>query len=251
MYRQPAVNTTAGLDRRSPVPLYYQLKQILTSWISSGQFEADSRFPSETELQARFNVSRMTVRRALSDLVAEGFLIREQGRGSFVVRHRLQDQLRRLTSFSEDIRLRGLDTAFRVLFFQAVRDAEVARKMGVPDDEELVCIRRVRSVNGEPFAVQNAYVRHRFCPGIVQKGLVDGSLYRTIEVVYGLRLARAVQTLVAKPADQYEAELLKIAPGQPVLAMERTTYLQDGTSIEWVASSYRGDRYRFTVELSR
>ncbi len=240
-----------SLDRRSPVPLYYQLKEILTSWISSGQFDSDGRFPSETELQARFNVSRMTVRRALSDLVAEGFLFREQGRGSFVVRHRFQDQLRRLTSFSEDILLRGLATTVRFLFFQVVRDAEAARKMGVPDDEELVCIRRVRLVEGEPLAVQSAYVRHRFCPGIVENGLVDGSLYRTLEEVYGLRLGRAIQTLVAKPADQYEAELLEIPPGQPVLVMERTTYLQDGASIECVFSSYRGDRFRFTVELRR
>jgi len=95
------------LDRKSPVPLYYQLKEIFRSWISDGKFDSDGRFPSESELQERFGVSRMTVRRALSELVHEGFLVREQGRGSFVVKPRVKDELRRLTSFTEDMRLRG------------------------------------------------------------------------------------------------------------------------------------------------
>jgi len=82
MYKQVVVETTAGLDRRSPVPLYYQLKEIFRSWITAGKFDSGGRFPSESELQERFGVSRMTVRRALSELVHEGFLVREQGRGS-------------------------------------------------------------------------------------------------------------------------------------------------------------------------
>jgi len=239
------------LDRRSPVPLYYQLKEIFRSWIISGEFGENGRFPSESELQERFGVSRMTVRRALSELVNEGFLIREQGRGSFVVRPRVQDQLRRLTSFTEDMQLRGLATESRILDFRLVHDEEVARKMEIPQDEELVQLRRLRLVEGEAIAIQNAFIRHRFCPGILERGLLEGSLYKTLEESYGLRLGRAIQTVEAKPADEYEARLLALEIGQPVLVLERLTFLADGNPIEYVRSIYHGDRYRFTVELVR
>ncbi len=239
------------MDRRSPVPLYYQLKEIFRSWIISGEFGENGRFPSESELQERFGVSRMTVRRALSELVNEGFLIREQGRGSFVVRPRVQDQLRRLTSFTEDMQLRGLATESRILDFRLVHDEEVARKMEIPQDEELVQLRRLRLVEGEAIAIQNAFIRHRFCPGILERGLLEGSLYKTLEESYGLRLGRAIQTVEAKPADEYEARLLALEIGQPVLVLERLTFLADGNPIEYVRSIYHGDRYRFTVELVR
>lgn len=239
------------MDRGSPVPLYYQLKEIFRSWISAGDFDSGGRFPSESELQERFQVSRMTIRRALSELASEGFLVREQGRGSFVVRPRVQDQLRRLTSFTEDMQLRGLSTESRTLDFRVVQDEEVAKKMEISVDEELVNLRRLRLVEGEPIAVQNAFIRHRFCPEIVERGLQDGSLYKTLEEGYGLRLGRAVQMVEAKPADEYEAKLLGLGVGQPVLVLERLTYLVDGEPIEYVRSAYRGDRYRFTVELGR
>jgi len=239
------------LDRSSPVPLYYQLKEIFRSWISSGKFDSDGRFPSESELQERFGVSRMTLRRALSELVHEGFLVREQGRGSFVVRPRVQDQLRRLTSFTEDMQLRGLPTESRILDFRVVRDEEVAGKMEIPEDEELVQLRRLRLVANEPVALQNAFIRHRFCLGLVDRGLIARSLYKTLEEGYGLRLGRALQTVEAKPGDEYEARLLGIEVGQPVLVLERITYLRDGEPIEYVRSAYRGDRYQFQVELPR
>ena len=240
-----------SLDRTSPVPLYYQLKEIFRSWIAAGDFDQDGRFPSEAELQQQFKVSRMTIRRALSELVQEGFLVREQGRGSFVVRPRVQDQLRYLTSFTEDMRLRGLPTESRILDFRVVHDEEVARKMDIPEEEELVQLRRLRLVEGEAIAIQNAFVRHRFCLGILQRGLVGGSLYRTLEEGYGLKLGRALQMVEAKPADEYEARLLEMEASQPVLILERLTYLVTGEPIEYVRSSYRGDRYQFIIELLR
>lgn len=239
------------LNRESPIPLYYQLKEMLRSWITAGKFDTSGQFPPERELVERYGVSRMTVRRALSELVNEGLLIREQGRGSFVVRPRVQEQLRRLTSFTEDMKLRGFPTKSKITDFQLVTDEAVANKMEIPVDEELVRLQRIRFVKNEPIALQTSFVRYQFCPGLVENGLVQGSLYKTLEEQYGLRLGRALQTIEAKPADEYEAKMLKVDLGQPVLSLERLTYLQDGQSIEYVRSTYRGDRYRFTVELQR
>ena len=248
-YKQ--VTTLGSLDRQSPIPLYSQLKEILRSWITSGKFDSDGCFPSERELQERYGISRMTVRRTLSELVNEGFLIREQGRGSFVVKTRMQEQLRHLTSFTEDTEQRGLSSEAKVLDFQIIVDTEVAEEMGISEDEELIRLQRIRMVEGEPLALQTSFIRHSLCPGLVEQGLLGGSLYKTLEAGYGLRLGRARQTFEAKPADEYEAELLEIDVGQPVLVLERLTYLHDGTPIEYVRSTYRGDRYRFTVELAR
>ncbi|MEM1867625.1 MAG: GntR family transcriptional regulator [Thermosphaera sp.] len=168
-----------------------------------------------------------------------------------MVRSRVQEELRRLTSFTEDMRSRGLSTDSRILVFQVVFDREAAQKMGVSESEELVQLRRLRFVEGEAIAIQNAFLRHRFCPGIVDRGLDGGSLYRTLEKTYGVALGRALQTVEAKPADDYEAEMLSMRPGQPVLVLERLTYTSSGEPVEYVRSSYRGDRYRFVVELAR
>ena len=239
------------LRRDSPVPLYHQLKQILRSKITAGEFDSDGQFPSERELVERYKISRMTARQALSELVNEGLIIREQGRGSFVVQPRVQDQLRRLTSFTEDMQLRGLPIISKITDFQVVTDEAVAAKMEIPADEELVRLQRIRFVKREPIALQTAFIRHQFCPDLAEQGLVDGSLYKTLEERYGLRLGRAVQTIEAKPADEYEEKMLKVKIGQPVLGLERLTYLQNGQPIEYVCSTYRGDRYRFMVELGR
>jgi GntR family transcriptional regulator len=239
------------LDRESPVPLYHQLKEILRAKITAGEFDSDGEFPSERELVERYKISRMTARQALSELVNEGLIIREQGRGSFVVQPRFQDQLRHLTSFTEDMQLRGLPTESKIIDFRVVTDEAVAAKMEIPPDEELVQLQRIRSVKGEPIALQTAFIRHQFCPNLVEQGLVGGSLYKTLEERYGLRLGRAVQTIEAKPADEYEEKMLGVKIGQPVLGLERLTYLQNGQPIEYVRSTYRGDRYRFQIELLR
>lgn len=170
-----------NLDWRNPVLLYYQLKGIFRSWISPGNFDSGGRFPSESELQEQFGVSRMTIRRALSELVNEGFWVREQGRDSFVAQPRMQEQLGPLTSFTEEMHQRGLPTESNVLNFQAVVDEEVTQKMGIPADEELVRLRRVRLVQRESIVLQTNFVWHRFCPGLVEGGLVDGSLYKALE----------------------------------------------------------------------
>jgi len=240
-----------SLDPHSPIPLYYQLKQILHSWIVTGKYESKQRFPSERELQELYDVSRMTIRRALSELVNEGFLVREQGRGSFVIKPRLQDRLGSLTSFTEDMNQRGLSTRAKVVFIQVVLDKEVAQKMSIPPEEELVKLQRVRSVGREPLALQTAFIRHSFCPGLVERGLDSGSLYKTLENVYGLEIGHAQQVFEAKPADEYEARMLNINVGFPVLLLERLTYLHNRAPIEYVRSAYRGDKYRFTVELKR
>jgi len=241
----------ARLERQSPVPLYHQLKGILRSWITGGMYESGQKFPTESELEQRFGISRMTVRRALTELTSEGFLVRQRGLGSFVAKTRVQDRLQRLTSFTEDMREQGLESSSEILEFQVLHDNDVANRLGISVDEELVQLSRIRRLDGEPLALQTSFLRHSFCPGIADAELVNDSLYRTLEERYNLLLGDAIQTAEAKPADEYESSNLMIRIGYPVLVLERLAYLQNGEPIEYVRSAYRGDRYRFRVELSR
>jgi len=146
---------------------------------------------------------------------------------------------------------RGLPTRAKVVLIQVVLDKEIAQKMSIPPEEELVKLQRVRSVGREPIALQTAFIRHSACPDLVEHGLDSESLYKTLENVYGLEIRHAQQTFEAKPADEYEARMLNINVGFPVLLLERLTYLLSGEPIEYVRSVYRGDKYRFTVELKR
>ncbi len=193
----------------------------------------------------------MTIRRAVSELVGERYLYREQGRGCFIACPRMEHELGRLTSFTEDMRVRSLHTTARILSFDVVKDSDVASRLGVPHEEELVRLVRVRSILNEPAALQTAYILRSVAHDLVDTELLDGSLYTTLESVYGLRIGHAEQTIESRSADEHEATLLGIRRGTPVLALERLSYLHNGTAFEFVRSVYRGDKYRFTVALRR
>lgn len=240
------------LDRKSPLPLYYQLKELLKAKIEMGELQPHDQLPSENELERLFQVSRMTARQALSELEREGYVYREQGRGTFVAEPKLRQSLLRLTSFTEDMRARGLKPGAQVLDIQILCNRHVAEKMGIPPEEELIKIQRVRLANNEPMALETSYVRHRFCPGLEEENLNDRSLYQTLAEHYGIHLGKAHQTLEARLADEFETRVLHLPPGKPILHIERLTFLEDGTTpIEYVRSAYRADRYKFYVELVR
>jgi len=132
-----------------------------------------------------------------------------------------------------------------------VSDREIAQKMSISPNEHFVRLQRVRIAYNEPIALQTNFIRHKFCPDLIERGLLEDSLYKTLEVVYSLKLCWAKQVLVAKPADEYEARVLQIKVGQPLLAFERLTYLETGEPIEFVRSVYRGDKYKFVMTLKR
>lgn len=242
----------AILDKKGPLPLYYQIKELLKAKIESGEFQPHERLPSENELEQLFRVSRMTARRALSELENEGYVYREQGRGTFVAEPKLRQSLLRLTGFTEDMLARGLKPGARVLEVQVLREKTVTEKMGIPSDEELVKVQRIRLANDEPMALETSYVRRVLCPGLEEEDLNDRSLYKTLNERYGIQLGKAHQTLEAKLADEFESQVLGIPVGRPVLHIERLTFLEDETTpVEYVRSTYRADRYRFYVELTR
>ncbi len=241
-----------NLRREGPLPLYYQLKTVLLREIKGGRWQPDAQLPTETELARRFGVSKITVRQALRELVGEGLIRREQGRGTFVERRRLQQGPRELTSFTDEIRGYGLVPASRVLE-QGDSDAPaaVASALGIAQDARVFRLRRLRLANREPMGVQTAYIPLDLVPGIAAIKFAGASLYDVLESRYGLFPATARETYCVTLVKRDIAALLRVSARSPAMTAERVTFLADGRPLEFVQSLMRGDRYSVAIDLTR
>jgi GntR family transcriptional regulator, N-acetylglucosamine utilization regulator len=238
--------------RNSPVPRYHQLKEILRERVRSGEWQPGDLIPSERELSESYSISRMTARQAITDLVNEGVFYREQGKGTFVSRNKITQQLMRLTGFTEDMSARGQHPSTQVLSAQIVSaDEQVAEHLRVPLGEPVLRLQRLRLADGEPLAIENSHLCFKGHERLLDEDLERNSLYRLLETKFGLPLMEAEQELEAGLAAAEEARLLKVAVGSSVLYTRRTTYSDRNQPIEYARAVYRGDKYRFYARLMR
>ena len=241
---------TGRLLRKSPVPLYAQVKELLRERIALQRDRDHLQIPSERELSNELGVSRMTVRQAVRELISEGALFTAPGRGTFLAATEVTQELDGLTSFSQEMHRLGLVPSSRVLAADAVVDAGLAERLRIGATEPIARIRRLRLANAEPMAIETSHLPLGLCPGILGLDLDARSLYDVLKHVFKLRLGSASQRIAAQVADEATAVQLGIPLGAPVLYMERLTRLEDGRLIEFVTSWYRGDRYHFSVRLA-
>lgn len=236
--------------KNGPVPIYQQLKTLLLGAVLDGALGPHQRIPSERELGQMLGVSRMTVRQALTQLINEGVLYSRAGKGTFVADRKIRQPLEHLTSFTEEMRERGMQPSTRTLRQARVRSREAAEALRISPTAPVVLLERLRLADGEPMAIECAYLNAARCPGLEQIDLHGGSLYELLREKYGLVLRRADQSIEAALPSPEQRALLGMSPRDPVLHIERVTYLDDGTPLEFVSSTYRGDRYRLQVELN-
>lgn len=238
--------------RNSPVPRYHQLKEILRERIRSGEWKPGDLIPSERELSETYRISRMTARQAITDLVNEGVFYREQGRGTFVTRNKITQQLLRLTGFTEDISARGQHPSTKVLSAEmSPADEFTAERLRIAPGTLIFCLQRLRLADGEPLAIEFSQLNFKGCERLLEEDLEQQSLYRLLESKYGLPLMEAEQELEAGLAGNEEAALLKISPGSSVLFTRRTTYTDRNQPIEYAKSVYCGNKYTFFTHLKR
>ncbi len=238
--------TTSKVARDSPLPLYYQLKQIIAAAIRSGTWPRGGRIPTESELQAAYGLSRTTVRQALNELVRDGLLSRIQGKGTFVAASKMETSIERMHSFSEEMLQRGQKPSARLLSFRQVKLAStIAQHMHIPVGTAAIRYERLRTADERPVAYQVCWVRADLNVRLQRQDLEGrGSLFRTVES-QGLRFAGAEESLEAIAASKKEARLLDISPGDPMVLVQRVWYLQDGSALGFGRMSYRGDCYRY------
>jgi GntR family transcriptional regulator len=242
------------IDPNDFLPRYYQLANILRESISDGKFAAHQPIPSERQLERLYSVSRTTIRQAIDLLIRQGFLYREHGRGTFVSPQKLQKGISELTSFSEDMRQRGIVPGQRILEIGEVEPPEQVRAhLELPaGSERVLCIKRLRLGDGVPMGLQTSYYVLPEDQTITRNELESyGSIYKMLQEKFHLIPTEADETLEVTVATPREALLLQIPPGSPLLLSERTTYSQFRRVIEFVKILYRGDRYRYIAKLTR
>lgn len=238
--------------RNSPVPRYFQLKEIMRERIKAGEWKAGDPIPSERELGETYGISRMTARQAITDLVNEGLFYREQGKGTFVSQRKITQQLIRLTGFTEDIRARGQKPGTKVLSSQICpADDITAERLRIKAGTLIFCLQRLRLADAEPLALELSQICFPGCEKLLEEDLENNSLYRLLESKYAIPPLEAEQELEAGLAGNEEAQTLHIPVGSSVLFIRRTTYTDRNQPFEYAKSVYCGNKYTFYARLKR
>jgi GntR family transcriptional regulator len=226
-------------------PLYARLQRLLHDAIEAGSLEPGRALPSERELAKLASLSRVTVRKAITALVSKGLLTQRHGAGTFVS-ERIVKSFSKLTSFTEDLRARGLKPRSRFLERSVAEvTPEEAMALSLSPGTPVVRLHRLRFAGEEPLALERSTIPQSL---LADPTSVKSSLYEALDRV-GCRPSRALQRLRAVTVDAEQSRLLSIPRGAAGLMIERRAFLDDGRAVEYTRSLYRGDAYDFVAEL--
>lgn len=211
--------------------------------------EVNEAIPPERQLSAKLGVSRMTLRRAVEDLVREGYLVRRQGSGTFVAERKIAQQLA-VISFSEDMRNRGLVPSSKTLSMSTMpAGVRLGQHLELSPIASVLRIGRLRLADGETMTIETLHVPKALVPDLTPEDLEDNSFYELLKDRYGITVATGTQTIEPTVTNEDESRILQVPQRSPAFLFERITRSQEGIVVEFVRSVYRGDRYLITAEL--
>lgn len=226
---------------------YHSIRDEILDLIA--ELDVGDALPPERTLAPQFGVSRMTLRRAVEELIREGRLSRRHGAGTFVAEAKISQGLA-VTSFSEDMRQRGCVPSSRTLGVDEVHaGARLGRVLDISPGDLVVKVLRLRLADDAPMALETLHVPRSVAPDLDGDALTGRSFYELLEEWYGLVLDGGVQSIEATVTDETESEFLEVPVHSPAFLFERTSRATDGRVVEFVRSVYRGDRYKFRVDL--
>lgn len=235
------------LDAVSGTPLYRQVKHWLLNGIQQGWWAVTAAIPSERALSEQLQISRATLRQAVDELEHEGWLVRRQGRGTFVAQPKFEQPLDQLRGFSENMRALGVEPSAQVLNARLEpAEPDVASALGLQAGEAVAAIRRLRLADGVPLMVEACYLNYTHTRGILDQEL-SGSLYSILERHYGIRLVLSWETLEVSRAEAWAARALVLPARSDALYTERLAADTLGTQIEFTRRFARADRCRFRI----
>ena len=214
------------------------------------RLEVGEAIPSERQLSADLGVSRLTVRAALDELVREGYLLRRRGAGTFVSEPKIAQELT-MTSFTEDMRRRGLRPESRTLELKVTpAGARLGRFLHLSPSEPIIVAKRLRMADHETMAIETLHVREAHVAGLSASDLEQKSFYELLRNRYGIVIAGGTQTIEPTVTNEEESQALGVPLHSPAFLFERFTQSEKGEPVEFVHSIYRGDRYRLVTDLS-
>jgi GntR family transcriptional regulator len=237
------------LNRHSPIPLHYQLRQVIKQQIENGEYQSGDRLPSESNLSDQYGVSRQVVRQALKGLIQSGQIIVQQGSGYFVEDQRIRKKISTLRSHTESLR-EICDVSKTIVIECNLKEPplEVSQKMNQKPGEPLVYLERLSLADSEPNCVISAYYPRTYKDCLLNNDLTNRSVYQLFSEQFGIHLYRAETTISIAFADQHLGNLLEIREGSPLLKMDSYTWDSNEQLFEFSSGYYRGDRFELSVE---
>lgn len=234
------------------IPLYYQLETILRNRILSGEFSFDEPIPSEEGLGQEYEVSRITVRRALASLEKDGLIVRKRGKGTFVSKIGQSVSSPKLSGSIEDIIAMGVKTRVEVVNTSWVMPPEPIRdSLELRKNQKAFKAEKVRYIHDDSFSHVLNFIPAGIGKRVPQDLLAEKPMLMILEEDLGINVKRAVQIIGAAIADADVAAKLGIRVGEPLLKVQRTVYDADEIPVEYVLAQYRADKYYYTVHQIR
>jgi GntR family transcriptional regulator len=238
------------IDRRSLVPFYHQLREILLGRLE-GDLSPGDKLPSEGELCEAYGVSRTVVRQTLGELAREGLIYKVKGKGAYVSERRLDATFAQSAAgFHEEMTRAGHVVSSRTLTQRILpASVSVAAKLELGLDEPVVQFDRLRAIDGEPIQVVRTFLPAALVPGFEDEDMTDRSLYVLLRERWNVRPDHGLRRIQTAPAPAADAKLLQIRKGAPVLVVESLTRTPDDVPFEYFVATYRGDRTQFDIEV--
>lgn len=237
------------INKNSPIPLYYQVKEDIIKKIKNGEYKVEDSLPGERELVRIYDVSTITIRKALSELVNEGYLYRIQGKGTYVAKPKI-DRVLTISSFTDELLKKGLNPGTKILNIIKIKNKFIANELGIGEDEEIVKFERLRYADDVPIAIQTSYISTKILndKDIEELGKYN-SLYKFLSEKNIYPKCAKENYSVALIEDKEKCTLLDIKKNSPCFIVKRHTYDNNGAIFEYAESTLRGDRYNIEVEL--
>ena len=238
------------VDRFNQEKLYIQLTRILLEQISSGSWKLNDRIPSEDELSKTYNISKITVRQAINNLTSDGYLMKIQGKGTFVTSVMPVVGLAMRTRFTEEMFGEEVQVT-KELLYKGTIDPPAEVKAYLKTDDPIYQFLCRRIVNSNPAYLDESYVPYPMLPGIEGIDIINASLYSILQEKAVIKIFKMIQTVEILNVDESSAKHLDIQPGVPALAVHRLLLSSDSTPVGYTRFIGRSDRYKFQTEFER
>lgn len=231
-----------------PVALYYQIKEEIRRKILANEWKEGSKIPSEAEIAKMFDVSSITVRKAIDELQKEKYLVKKQGRGTYVQNSSIGQKLHKFYSFSEELTELGIkETAKLIVFQEIIPEATVREELQLGADEKVYWIKRIRYMDDKAYTIEQSYIPVKFVPELTGEMVANNGLYKTLRAFH-VYPERAVETFSAVNLSKQDAKDMNLSVNDAAINLVRVTY--SGTDIiEYCQSIVNGEVFHYTVEL--
>ncbi|RYL95931.1 GntR family transcriptional regulator [Sporolactobacillus sp. THM7-4] len=239
------------MDRKSGIPLYLQLIDIIAQDIDRHVYQHGDKLPSERELCSLYELSRITVRQALEELEREGYIQKKHGKGTFVTKGLYQQNLVNLYSFTDEMKRLGKIPVTKVLDFEVINASDsLARKMCLQAGKKIIRVTRLRIADNEPLMYETTYLPGEIFSNLTKEQLSQRPMYSIFREDYQVYVTRAIEDFTATTMQKSEAEYLNDEQGTPAILIKRYGY-DNSTLVEYTTSVVSSGKFHYRVEISK